>query len=275
MNDYEWLKSVKELNQIVFNINIAKSNEDQINAGNALFAYTVRQDINEELRMLAENIAMLMVQKEGRELHLEFMEGDLEKTCSELHTAKHDPLTGLPNRGLFNANLDSMFEKAKKENRKLALLLLDLDRFKPVNDTYGHDAGDELLKQSANRISEAVGDSGCAGRLGGDEFAAFLPDIKDQQEACQVAQKILLSIKKPFQLEAATVFIDSSIGISFLDHTTKDPCDLVKNADVAMYEAKNAGRGRYVAYIPEKRIVEGNEKNKNRFIEARLQGQPE
>lgn len=229
----------------------ANSYGAQMETGQKLFAYTVRQDIDGELREFAENIAMLMIQKEGRELHLEFMNEDLQETSHQLQIAKHDPLTLLPNRGLFYEKLATFFEVSQKEGKKLALILLDLDNFKPVNDTYGHDAGDALLGQVALRITAVVGDFGITARLGGDEFVVLLPDLQNKKEAYAIAQKILLSLKKPFKLTPAMVFIDSSIGICFLDKTTQGPRTLLKNADLAMYEAKKAGRGRYVAHINE------------------------
>lgn len=240
---------IKELNQIVVDIVKASSHAAQMEAGKKLFAYTVRQDIDGELRGFAENIAMLMIQKEGRELHLEFMNEDLEKAGVDLHQAKHDPLTLLPNRGLFYETLTALFETAKSEAKPLSLILLDLDKFKPVNDTYGHDAGDTLLREVAARIKEVVGKSGIPARLGGDEFVILLPDLPGEKEVHTIAQKLLFSIKQPFLLGASTVFIDSSIGVSFLEKTTSGPRMLLKNADRAMYQAKKTGRGRYVTHI--------------------------
>ncbi|MBI9089831.1 MAG: GGDEF domain-containing protein [Desulfobacterium sp.] len=242
------MNPLKELNTIVSDIITADSHDSQLEAGQKLLAYTVCTAVDEEFRELAENIAMLMIQKEGRDLHLEFMDDDLQKTSTALHEAKHDPLTGLASRGLFYETLDAAFEKSQKEGNKLALILLDLDNFKPVNDTHGHDAGDALLSQAALRIKDATGDAGMSARLGGDEFVVLLPDLQDEKEAFTIAQKILLRLKKPFKLASATVFIDSSLGISFLDETTQESRALLKHADLAMYEAKKAGRGRYVAY---------------------------
>jgi len=243
------IKNIKELNKIVSDIITANSNDTEMEAGQKLFVYSIQQDIDEELRALAENIAMLMIQKEGRELHLEFMDEDLKKTSHDLYTAKHDPLTGLANRGLFYEILDAEFAVSREKGKKLALILLDLDKFKPVNDTYGHDAGDALLSQVALRIKDVTGDYGIAARLGGDEFVVLLTDLQNEKDAYTIAQRVLLSLKKPYQLDSATVFIDSSIGISFLEKTTQGPRFLVKNADLAMYEAKKTGRGRYVVHI--------------------------
>lgn len=240
--DQYQMDDLKELNTIVSDIITANSHDLQLETGQKLIAYTVRRDVAGELRALAENIALLMIQKEGRDLHLEFKDDDL-------HKAKHDPLTGLANRGLFYETLDAAFEVSEKENKILAVLLLDLDRFKPVNDTYGHDAGDALLSQVASRIKAAAGDAGISARLGGDEFVVLLPDLRDKSEAYTMAQNIILSLKKPFALISGTVFIDSSLGISFMDKNITGPRALLKNADLAMYEAKKAGRGRYVTHI--------------------------
>lgn len=244
------MTDITELNQLVMNIITTNSYGAQMAAGQQLFAYTARQDIDEGLREFAENIAMLMIQKEGRELNLEFVNEDLQKTSQQLHVAKHDPLTHLPNRGLLYERLEELFDISKKENTSLALILLDLDKFKPVNDTYGHETGDDLLGQVALRITAAVGDAGFTARLGGDEFVVLLPEA-DKTLVYTIAQKILLAIKKPFSLTPGKVFIDSSIGICFLDQATTSPRALLKNADLAMYEAKKAGRGSYVAHIVE------------------------
>ncbi len=239
---------IKELNQIVVDIVKAGSHAVQMEAGKKLFAYTIRKDVDEELRAFAENIAMLMIQKEGQELHLKFMNEDLQKVGEDLLQAKHDPLTGLPNRGLFYETLTTSFETAKAENKLLSLILLDLDKFKPVNDTYGHDAGDRLLKEVATRINKVVGKSGFPARLGGDEFVILLLNLPGEKEVFTIAQKLLLSLKQPFLLGSSTIFIDSSIGVSFLEKTTSGPRVLLKNADQAMYLAKKTGRGRYVAH---------------------------
>jgi diguanylate cyclase (GGDEF)-like protein len=243
------MNPLKELNTIVSDIITADGHNSQLEAGQKLIAYTVCKEIDREFRELAENIAMLMIQKEGRELHLDFLGDDLQQTSNALYRAKHDPLTGLASRHLFYETLDAVFEEAQQKGGKLALILLDLDNFKPVNDTYGHDAGDALLSQVALRIQEATGNAGFPARLGGDEFTVLLPDLQNEKEAFAIAQKILLCLKKPFTLISSTVSIDSSLGISFLEKTTHGSRSLLKKADLAMYEAKKAGRGRYVAYV--------------------------
>ena len=243
------MNQVKALNKIVLKILSARSHGARVKAGQRLIDYSVTPEIYEQLRDLAENIAMLMVQKEGRDLHLEFMDCDLKKVGKKLQQARLDSLTGLPNRGVFYESLDRIFERSKKEGSKLALILLDQDRFKPVNDTHGHDAGDLLLQQVALRIKGSVDGSGFAARLGGDEFVVLLPDLTADADACIVAQKILSALKQPFDLVSTMVSIDSSMGISFLEKETPGSRELLKAADLAMYEAKKAGRGRYVVHV--------------------------
>ncbi|HCY88603.1 MAG TPA: GGDEF domain-containing protein [Desulfobacteraceae bacterium] len=239
---------LEELNTIILNIIKAESYEAQLEAGKELFAFTVRKDVDDEIRELAENIAMLMIQKEGRELHLEFLFQDLKAADEDLYNAKHDPLTGLPNRALFYETLARHFDECKKRDKKAALIIIDLDKFKPVNDTYGHDAGDRLLKAVAERLQIAVGKRGYAARLGGDEFVVLFPEPENENEVHTIVRNILLSIKKPFDLKEGLTFIDSSIGISFLESSMADPGAWLKRADHAMYGAKKAGRGRYVVY---------------------------
>lgn len=242
------MKHIKELNAVILEIIKADSYEEQLETGKKLLAFTVRRDVDEIIRELAENIAMLMIQKEGRELHLEFLYQDLKTADEDLYNAKHDPLTGLPNRALFCETLARQFDICKKQEKKAALFIVDLDKFKPVNDTYGHDAGDLLLQEVAQRLKAAVGQCAFPGRLGGDEFVVLFPDPENDKAVYTLVQKILLSIKKPFELKGGYAFIDSSIGISFLNDAMAEPNALLKQADQAMYAAKKAGRGRYVVY---------------------------
>lgn len=242
------IDQVKALDRIVLEILSAKSYEVKIASGQRLIDYSIDSEICEQLQDLSENIAMLMVQKEGRELHLEFMEGDLNKVGRALEKAKLDPLTGLANRGLFYETLDMTFERSKKEETKLALILIDLDNFKPVNDAHGHDAGDRMLQQVASRIKDCVKKTGFAARLGGDEFIVLLPCLSQKKDVYTLAEAILMALKKPFDIVSAMVSIDSSIGISFLEQETQCSRELLKNADLAMYEAKRSGRGHCLVF---------------------------
>jgi len=157
--------------------------------------------------------------------------------------AHHDSLTGLPNRLLFNDRLNQAISLAKRDSRQFALLYLDLDRFKPVNDTLGHTAGDELLQAAAARIRHQVRESDTVARVGGDEFIVILPDIARREEAETVAKKIIAALAAPFQLvnQKQSVDIGISIGIAAYPADAGDADALVKAADAAMYSAKQAG----------------------------------
>ncbi|MEK7436917.1 MAG: diguanylate cyclase [Pseudomonadota bacterium] len=157
--------------------------------------------------------------------------------------AHHDSLTGLPNRLLFNDRLNQAIRLAKRDSRRFALLFLDLDKFKPVNDTLGHGAGDALLQSVAERIRHQVRESDTVARVGGDEFTVILPDIARREEAATVAGKIIAALGAPFQLGAwwPDVEIGTSIGIALYPADGGDADALVKAADAAMYSAKQAG----------------------------------
>jgi len=157
--------------------------------------------------------------------------------------AHHDSLTGLPNRLLFNDRLEQAISLAKRDSRQFALLYLDLDKFKPVNDTLGHAAGDELLQAVAARIRHQVRESDTVARVGGDEFTVILPDIAKREEAETVAKKIIAAIAAPFQLgsQKQSVDIGTSIGIAVYPAGARNADALVKAADAAMYSAKQVG----------------------------------
>jgi diguanylate cyclase (GGDEF)-like protein/PAS domain S-box-containing protein len=158
--------------------------------------------------------------------------------------AHHDTLTGLPNRALFNDRLKQTISLAKRDSREFALLYLDLDKFKPVNDALGHAAGDELLKAVATRIRRQLRDSDTVARVGGDEFIVILPDIRKREDAESVARKIIAALATPFQLgsQKQSVDIGTSIGIAVYPADARDADALVKAADTAMYRAKQSGK---------------------------------
>ncbi|MGA0032134.1 MAG: diguanylate cyclase domain-containing protein [Burkholderiales bacterium] len=159
------------------------------------------------------------------------------------HLAHFDSLTDLPNRTLFNDRLHQSISMAKREKRKLALCYLDLDGFKAVNDTLGHDRGDELLKLTASRLKHAVRESDTVARLGGDEFAVILPQITGRGDAALVAEKIIDMLAAPFHLQGSdqSAHIGVSIGIAVFPADAGEAEQLVKMADIAMYNAKKAG----------------------------------
>ncbi|MDA8390914.1 MAG: PAS domain S-box protein [Gammaproteobacteria bacterium] len=165
--------------------------------------------------------------------------------------AHHDPLTGLPNRLAFAATLEQALERAKRHTRKVALLFLDLDRFKRINDTLGHAAGDRLLQMVGARLKGCVRAEDSVARLGGDEFTVILDDITHPEDAAILAGKIIESIRKPMVIDNRDVVTSTSIGISIFPDDAGNAEDLAKTADAAMYQAKERGRHTYEFYTRE------------------------
>ncbi len=170
---------------------------------------------------------------------------DISAEQETLRRANFDSLTRLPNRNLFRDRLGKEVVGARRSGKSFALLFLDLDRFKEVNDLLGHNAGDQLLRQCADRICACVRAADTVARLGGDEFTVILNDLQGKAHVEDVAQKILDELARPFQLGAAQVHISGSIGITLYPQDGSDPERLVQNADQAMYVAKNAGRNQF------------------------------
>lgn len=161
---------------------------------------------------------------------------------------QHDALTSLPNRVLLEDRLSRAVSHARRNRRKLAVLFLDLVDFKKVNDSIGHQAGDQMLKLVAQRLSACVRAEDTVARLGGDEFVVLLEEIGDQDNVSLVAAKILESLSRPAVLEGQEVSIGSSIGISFYPADGEEPDELVRHADVAMYQAKMQGKNAFCFY---------------------------
>ncbi|MEM6267773.1 MAG: diguanylate cyclase, partial [Pseudomonadota bacterium] len=159
--------------------------------------------------------------------------------------AKFDSLTGLSNRHRMAHQIDATLSAFKAAKRNCAILMLDLDRFKQVNDTLGHAAGDELLKQVSNRLKRAIDRECVIGRLGGDEFQVMLPDLDDRGELGELAMKIIAMIKQPYSLEEGRCVIGASVGIAIAPHDGVTREEVVRSADLALYAAKNGGRGQY------------------------------
>ena len=164
------------------------------------------------------------------------------------HMAQYDGLTHLPNRALFNDRLQQALIAAQRNQERLALMFIDLDKFKPVNDTYGHGVGDLLLKEVAQRMQECLRESDTAARVGGDEFVVLLPVIETEQDAGLVGGKILHALNQPFELAGHRLNIGGSIGVAiYPDHGSSEKL-LVKSADIAMYHAKKNGRNNVKLY---------------------------
>jgi diguanylate cyclase (GGDEF)-like protein len=161
------------------------------------------------------------------------------------HRAMHDPLTGLPNRALALDRLEGALARRRRDGRAVAVLLADLDQFKLVNDSMGHQAGDDLLVALAPRLHDAVRPADTVARLGGDEFLVVCEQLEDAHEAIRVAERVAQAINQPIVLAAGEHFITASIGIAVAESADANPADLLRDADAAMYRAKERGRGRY------------------------------
>jgi len=176
-------------------------------------------------------------------------EQKLQEQSEQLqHQAHHDTLTKLPNRTLFRDRLDQTIIYSKRHSKSFALLFIDLDQFKKINDTLGHHVGDELLIKAASRLQSSIREEDTLARLGGDEFTIILKDINSLQDASMVAEKIVANMKQSIEIDDHTLFITSSIGISLYPQDSTVANDLLKFADTAMYKAKDEGRDNYQFY---------------------------
>ncbi|NMM26855.1 MAG: GGDEF domain-containing protein [Glaciimonas sp.] len=185
--------------------------------------------------------AMSLAQKMTQELR--------ESEARFRHQAQHDSLTGLPNRALFDDRLGQALAQAKRQHKRLALMFIDLDAFKPINDKLGHHVGDFLLKEVALRMQQHVRGSDTVARIGGDEFVVLLPSIEDAQDALVLADIIRNAISEPFEMPDGTVLnISSSIGVAVYPEDGLDQIQLSRNADSAMYYAKQSGRNTVHAF---------------------------
>jgi len=193
---------------------------------------TQRKLMEEELRRTAAELFRSNSELRLKEDHLRYL-------------AYHDPLTGLPNRKFFAEQLHESLLWTQNNNLLLGLLFIDLDGFKGVNDTLGHDIGDRLLVIVAQRLTNCLRGSDTVSRLGGDEFTVILRAIPDAQAAAKVAEKILASLAEPIILSGCTTKISASVGISIYPLNSQDTETLIKQADTAMYRAKHLGKNRY------------------------------
>ncbi|MEN4520215.1 putative bifunctional diguanylate cyclase/phosphodiesterase [Pantoea agglomerans] len=164
------------------------------------------------------------------------------------HLAFHDVLTGLPNRALVEDRLTQALALATRHDQRVALLLIDLDRFKTINDTHGHHAGDELIIAVAQRLSRIVRASDTVGRIGGDEFIVVMPDVDNIGQVHSLAQRIIDELSEPFTLFGSDVWSGASIGLALAPKDGVDRLELMRKADIALYEAKSGGRGTYRQY---------------------------
>ena len=184
---------------------------------------------------------------ENKKAHEELVE---QKNILD-HQAHHDALTGLPNRTLFNDRLEHGIELSKRHNTKMALFFIDLDQFKQINDSLGHQVGDKVLIAVAERIKAKIRKDDTLSRLGGDEFTIIMEDLKDLEDASSLAQKIHDVFKQPIHIEGHTLFTSCSMGISLYPDDDMDANNLIQYADAAMYKAKEEGRNNFQFYSPE------------------------
>jgi diguanylate cyclase (GGDEF)-like protein/PAS domain S-box-containing protein len=171
------------------------------------------------------------------------------------HLAYHDNLTGLPNRSLFQDRLAHSIARAERANRKVAVLFIDLDNFKNINDTLGHDVGDELLRQVGRRLSECVRLEDTIARQGGDEFIVLLESLEDGRGASVVAQKVLNSLRQPFSLGGTEQHVSGSVGIALYPEDGRDAQTLMKSADTAMFHGKGLGKNTYQYFTSQMNVA--------------------
>ena len=164
--------------------------------------------------------------------------------------AYHDSLTGLPSRTLFNDRFAMAMADSKRNDKKTAVIILDLDHFKNVNDNFGHDVGDDLLKEVSGRLTSILRQTDTVCRMGGDEFALLISDASAREMIEEVAQRILAAIGKPFSLHGVKAWISASLGIAIYPEDGENLETLFKHADIAMYEVKKVGRNNYLYYQP-------------------------
>jgi diguanylate cyclase (GGDEF)-like protein/PAS domain S-box-containing protein len=173
------------------------------------------------------------------------------------HRALHDPLTGLPNRDLLYDRLGMTLARMPRQEAAAAVLFLDLDRFKDVNDTFGHAAGDRLLVAVAHRLEGSLRPSDTVSRFGGDEFVLLCEDIAGEDGAMSAAWRVLQSLARPFMLDEAEVYVEASLGVAIATGARQRPEQLIRDADAAMYRAKELGRNRIVVFDPSMEGVRG------------------
>lgn len=241
---------------LVFKTGVEQEAEEEFtNAQDVTFAIATKRSLH---RDAAGNVFLVGVirditQRKKVEEELKRTAAELVRSNAELRQAEdrlrrmayHDALTGLPNRELLSDRLNQSLEWAHNHDQLVALLFLDLDGFKQINDTYGHDMGNLLLKAVAQRLTRCLRGSDTVARYGGDEFVVLLPAIPNVQDIARVADKILQTLTHQFVLEDQLIPVSTSIGISIYPEDTQDPDELIKKADIAMYQAKGLGKNCY------------------------------
>jgi diguanylate cyclase (GGDEF)-like protein len=209
-------------------------------------------------------VALLLTVVRARSLKLQSSEQQLK------HGALHDPLTGLANRSLLAERLDAMLKFPTRSSRTIAVLYLDIDRFKHVNDTFGHSAGDELICQFAARLTALVREDDTIVRMGGDEFTILVSDLKQDRDIRSLCERIISSMSLPFEIDSNQVFVGLSIGVAFAPEHGTERTELVRKADIALYHAKSAGRGRFAVFSKEMDVVIQDRRNIERDLRTAI-----
>jgi diguanylate cyclase (GGDEF)-like protein/PAS domain S-box-containing protein len=206
---------------------------------------------------LVTEIAATVAQWDGRVCliaSIRDISARIEESNQRVEDAMHDPLTGLPNRALFEDRFEVALKRQQRTGNTIAVILFDLDGFKIVNDTYGHDAGDELLKRAAEKLGRVLRPSDAAARFGGDEFIVLCEDVNDERAAIQVARRITEAITGEMPVAHPGEQISISMGIALTTGGSSDARAIISNADAALYRAKQNGRGRYELFDERMRV---------------------
>lgn len=188
------------------------------------------------------------LQQTNKNLHMQIAERS-KAEARLYHDAHHDALTQLPNRAMFSERVSYAIKHLKRHpNQRFAVLFIDLDRFKMINDTLGHHIGDQLLIEIANRLSKCIRDNDLLARLGGDEFVILLDSLQSSEAIEEIASRMINSIEKPFEIDGHTLYSNASIGIAQSRISYKSSHEIISDADAAMYQAKSLGTGRYIFF---------------------------
>jgi diguanylate cyclase (GGDEF)-like protein len=180
------------------------------------------------------------------------MMAEQERTIHRLATvASHDALTGLFNRAMFTQRLNQALAQAERHARRLAVLFVDLDGFKLINDTYGHDAGDRVLSELARRLHRSMREGDTLGRLGGDEFVLLIESYEDERQLLEVARKVVETVAQPFHMSDVAHVVTASVGIAAYPGDGRTAQEIINRADRAMYAAKEAGKNQFRRYVGE------------------------
>jgi len=240
-----------ELYDIPLAVILGLSEEEQLAASTQLRQLYLQRAAGATVLILLLAAVLLYLGRQLQKSRQRVMDEQRAHATEVEYLAYHDGLTDLPNRSFFSHLLSHGIAEAKRYERRFALLFLDLDRFKIINDTLGHDVGDELLIEVAKRLNASLRETDTVARLGGDEFVVLLPEMNDEKQLSAVAKKILKAVAKPFHLSGQELRVTVSIGISAFPLDGEDEQTLLKNADIAMYHAKEGGKNNFCFYSEE------------------------